>query len=145
MCNFFLQFFFLLLIVIYIVGVCVVPLFLTVPPTCRSSMILWDKSTSEPQPRTPRLPGDPAAPPLAADCVGMSYLDSYCLLYLNVNSWTWVIQGLSSFPIGPFFFRICEIIWFIPFLQIFFDLVHQINRRTPENPVRKNKKKCVIL
>merc|ERR1719337_198240 len=29
--------------------------------------------------------------------------------------------------------------------DIFFDLVRQINRRTPENPVKKNKKKCVIV
>ncbi len=29
--------------------------------------------------------------------------------------------------------------------QIFFDLVRQINRRTPENPQGKKKKKCVLL
>jgi len=29
--------------------------------------------------------------------------------------------------------------------DIFFDLVRQINRRTPETTVKKNKKKCVIL
>jgi len=29
--------------------------------------------------------------------------------------------------------------------DIFFDLVRQVNRRTPDNPVKKSKKKCVIL
>lgn len=29
--------------------------------------------------------------------------------------------------------------------QIFDDLVRQVNRKTPENPVKKDKKKCNIV
>jgi len=29
--------------------------------------------------------------------------------------------------------------------MIFFDLVRQVNRRTPDNPVKKSKKRCVIV
>ena len=34
---------------------------------------------------------------------------------------------------------------YIHFFQIFYDLVRQINRQTPENPVKKTEKKCNIF
>ena len=92
-------------------------------------MILCAKSTRGLQQRRPRNREDHAAQPpaaLVADYVKMGWFHfflSYCAFFVCFNSH----QMLFSF------------------LQIFFDLVRQVNRRTPDKVEKKSKKKCVIL
>jgi hypothetical protein len=93
----------------------------------RFFMILCGRSTGGRPPRNPRNLNDQNAVVLYCRpqwFVSFFFFFYFLSLFLNNN------LSMTEFRI---------------LLQIFFDLVRQINRRTPENPPKKNKKKCTIL
>ena len=72
------------------------------------------------------------------------YLLSWCMLW---KQWSFKTSFLKdclvvNMVLGQMFFLL-----FYPWtkLQIFDDLVRQINRQTPENPVKKNQRRCLLL